>query len=190
MPEIFIEIAALKELKDAQRLIRRCKAEMQKNGTWGNGSTPKPYTRTMLLTIDGEPVSVLCFAPIGITNAKKSKVEGIMEIAGVILIMGAYTVRKWRGKGCYRILWKHLLKTYQNDPDYVVVRSGAHKKNTASIAMQHKQGRDIFEQGKTHVRSRYWLRPTHRQKLCRKLNWLRYKTVGLPFVEKTAYSKD
>jgi hypothetical protein len=190
MAEITITIDAFKDMPDAHRLMRRAKREMQRDGTWGNGSRPSPHCRTMVLKIDDEPVSVLCFAAIGISDAKKSKIEGIEQLAGIILIMGAYTALKWRGKGCYRILWKHLLKTYQDDLEYVVIRSGAHKKNTLSITMQHKQGRDFFEQGETHIRSRDWLRPTRAQKLFRKLNWLRYKTIGLPFVEKTAYSKN
>lgn len=185
MSEITITIDAYKNLKEAQLLVRRCKREMQKAGTWG--STPKSFTRTMLLHVNDVPVSVLCFYPIDATRALSKEDPVIRALAGTILIMGAYTAKGYRGKGAYKILWDHLIKTYKDDPDLWVIRSGAHKDNHASIAMQRKQGRDFFEQGKTHLRSRYWLRPTRKQNLIRKLNWLRYKTIGLPFREKSKY---
>lgn len=188
--KITITTDAFKNLPDARRLMRRAKREMQRDGTWGRGSTPGAYCRTMLLRVDGEPVSVLCFAPIGISDVKESKIEGIDKLAGIILIMGAYTARGWRHKGGYKTLWNHLVKLYKDDPNFVVIRSGAHKKNAVSIAMQRNQGRDFFEQGPTHLRSRYWLRPTRGQKLTRKLNVLRAKTIGLPFREKTEYSEE
>lgn len=190
MGKITITTDAFKNLPDAQRLMRRAKREMKRDGTWGKGSSPSPYCRTMLLRVDGEPASVLCFAPIGISDAKKSKIDDIDQLAGIILIMGAYTALGWRHKGAYKILWDHLVKLYKDDSDYVVIRSGAHKKNAVSITMQRSQGRDFFEQGPTHLRSRYWLRPTRGQKLMRKLNVLRARTIGLPFREKTEYSNE
>jgi hypothetical protein len=188
--KITITIDAFKNMPDAQRLMRRAKREMQRNGTWGKGRAPSPYCRTMLLRVDGEPVSVLCFAPISKSLALKSKIEDIDKLAGTILIMGAYTVRNWRRKGGHRVLWNHLVKMHKDDPDFVVIRSGAHKKNAASIAMQRQQGRDFFERGPTHLRSRYWLRPTRTQNIIRKLNEIRAKTIGLPFREKTEYSEE
>lgn len=188
MSKVTITIDSLRNLKEAQNLIRRAERELKPLGWWH--SRPKPYVRAALLRVDGEPVSVMCYYAVDKTRALQSDSEIVRSLAGTILIMGAYTARKWRRKGAYKILWNQLIKTYKDDDDFIVVRSGSVKENHASIQMQYQQGRDFFEQGKTHVRSRFYLRPTRWQKMERKLNWLRYKTVGLPFREKTQYGED
>jgi hypothetical protein len=98
------------------------------------------------LFYDNEVMSVLFYAPI---YAQRE-----------IYSIGAYTRPSWRRLGLYGFIWKTCLNRWRKSGDFDVFLSGFNKKNLISQNMQISQGRELYQETDTHIRTRICLKPT------------------------------
>jgi ribosomal protein S18 acetylase RimI-like enzyme len=121
-------------------------AEMQAGGWLTVSGIYPQWQRYLALSDNGKIVSFMIFE----RAANKS----------MIRIKAAWTDPAYRRQGLYDTLWNELVSRYRGM--YGTIRSGFHKSNKASEAMQIKQGRKIVEGisgNGTHMTSYYELNP-------------------------------
>lgn len=97
------------------------------------------------LFLEGEALSVLFYAPI----LAERKIYSI----------GAYTRPSWRRLGLYGFIWETCVNRWRKSGDYDVFLSGFNRRNLISQAMQISQGREIYGETQTHIRTKFCLKP-------------------------------
>jgi hypothetical protein len=101
-----------------------------------------------------------------------------------IIIVGAYTMPEWRERGLYDALWGFCVDLW-DEWQYSEVRSGFHKNNQVSRALQTKQGREVWQETETHIRTRVNLRSPWRKR--QEVDGERLKAISQLIAEKPGF---